>query len=158
MKDQRHSELPEESRQPIVAFLLSAYERKFATGDELILFLFKALVTANLGGIGVVVSFGVVMFEKTASLSELFWPSLLFLAGTIAASLAAFVYSVVAVEAAEHMATSVESFLFDEKTLGEMQGYGLSPKGRRIIVVSTLLSIVFWVSAVVGLFGALTLT
>ena len=147
-----HSQLPEQTRQSIVAFLLSAYEQRFQVGRELSSFLVKALLTANLGGIGVVVSFGVAMFEKTSSLSSLFWPALLFLLGTISASVAAFVSSVVAINAAEHTALSVENFLKDKMTLGEMKGYSFSARGRGILFTSSVLSVVLWVSAVVAIF------
>lgn len=155
MTKKLHSQLPEKTRASVVDFLLAAYQQRFSMGNELTQFLFKALITANLGGIGVTVSFGVSFLQQTISLDQLFWPSLLFLVGTVAASVSAFVYSVVAIEGAEHVAKSVEDFLREKVHFEDMTGYALTSKGRRIIFFSALVAATTWIAGVGALFLSL---
>ena len=151
----RLSDLPERNAGGVLSYLTAVAIARRTEATELSSYLLKALISGNLGAVVLLVSVVVPLVTSEASLSIPTWAIACFLAGAFAAGVSLILVVGIAEAAINHISTSVEEFLRDERDVADaMKGYGFSPG---LALVSALLqlssAILFFAGIILAVVG-----
>lgn len=147
--DMKFSDLSDRHADAIASLYLKIAEIKAAESQELARAGLRLLVLGNGAGILLLATFMGVIVQKGEPLSDLVTPLVWFLVGTILSALIYVPLIVVARDAANHLGTSIENFFKDKIELEELQSYGLTKRGAKIVNGLLMLSLFCFVVGVI---------
>lgn len=142
-------ELDADQKAIVKEMLLRAIDRRVKEDMEYTSQVYRLLVLGNGAGIALLASFMGVVAGRGHSIDALVSPLWKFLLGCILGALIYAPHMGVAAQAVYHAANQTTQFLKNELDLESIQGWGLSKRGRKLIAILALGSLILFVLGVI---------
>jgi hypothetical protein len=145
----KFKEFDDDQRGALKEFLLCALDRRVKEDMENTNHAYKLLALGNGAGIALLASFIGVVAGRGQEVGDLVAPLWKFLLGCVLAALIYAPLMAVASQAVTHQANQAIQFIRNEIDLEQMQGWGLSKRGRLVVSILALSSLALFIAGVV---------
>ena len=137
-------DLDPEQREAFKSICLQALESKLKEDTTFTLQVYKFLVIGNGAGVALVVAFLSGAFTAGIATSALASPLWKFFLGAVAAAFIQVVHMAVSADGVPYISKQVSDFFLNQQHIEEFQSWGLSERGKKIVLGLMLVSFVLF--------------